>query len=107
VDAAQVFNCKLSHIHFLYLDFPIGGDARHFAFWTVLVEKISCKLSLWKSRHLSMGGRLVLIKYALSSISVYFLSFFKAPAGIVYLIESIFKAIFCGARVRNLGKLIR
>jgi hypothetical protein len=92
VDAAQVFNCKLSHIHFLYLDFLIGGDARHIAFWTALVET----LFLWKSRHLSMGGRLVLIKFVLSSISVYFLSFFKAPTCIIYLIEYIFKVFFVG-----------
>jgi hypothetical protein len=64
--------------------------------WTALVEKICCKLSLWKSRHLSMSGRLVLIKFVLSSISVNFLSLFKAPTGIIYLIEYIFKAFFVG-----------
>ncbi|GAU48120.1 hypothetical protein TSUD_141420 [Trifolium subterraneum] len=43
-----------------------------------------------------MGGRLVLIKFVLSSIPVYFLSFFKAPTGIISLIESIFKAFLWG-----------
>ncbi|KAK2414519.1 hypothetical protein QL285_037103 [Trifolium repens] len=43
-----------------------------------------------------MGGRLVLLKSVLSSILVYFLSFFKAPTGIISLIESIFKAFLWG-----------
>jgi hypothetical protein len=96
-DAAQVLNCKLSHIPF---------HNRHLSFWTTLIEKIHCKLSLWKSRHLSMGDRLILIKSVLSSIPVYFISFFKAPTCIISLIEYIFKSFFCEAGVRNLEKLI-
>jgi hypothetical protein len=43
-----------------------------------------------------MGGRLVLLKSVLSSIPSYFLCFFKAPTGIISLIESIFKAFLWG-----------
>ncbi|PNY08829.1 cysteine-rich receptor-like protein kinase [Trifolium pratense] len=57
-DAASVLNCKLGHIPFLYLGLPIGGNANRNSFWSSLVDKIRCKLSLWKSRYLSMGGRL-------------------------------------------------
>jgi hypothetical protein len=96
VNAARVLNCKLGRIPFLYSGLSIGGDARHLSFWTALVEKIRCKLSSWKSRHLSMGGRLVLIKSVLSSIPVYFLSFFKAPTCIISLIEYTFKAFLWG-----------
>ena len=45
-------------------------------------------LSGWKLKHLSFGGRLVLLKSVLSSLAVYALSFFKAPSGIVSSIES-------------------
>jgi hypothetical protein len=95
-DAASMLNCKLSSIPFIYLGLPIGGNAKRNSFWSALVDKIRCKLSLWKSRHLSMGGRLVLLKSVLSSIPVYFLSFFKAPTGTISLIESIFKAFLWG-----------
>ncbi|PNX77892.1 ribonuclease H, partial [Trifolium pratense] len=61
-DATSVLNCKLGHIPFLYLGIPIGGNAKRNLFWSALVDKIRCKLSLWKSRHLSLGGRLVLLK---------------------------------------------
>ena len=37
-----------------------------------------------------MGGRLVLLKFVLSSLPVYFLSFFKAPAGIISSINCFF-----------------
>jgi len=39
---------------------------------------------------MSLGGRLILLKYVLSSLPVYALSFFKALSGIVSFIESIF-----------------
>jgi hypothetical protein len=42
------------------------------------------------------GGRLVLIKFVLSSIPVYSISFFKAPTCIIFLSESIFKAFLWG-----------
>ncbi|GAU41975.1 hypothetical protein TSUD_306810 [Trifolium subterraneum] len=92
----SVLHCKLGHIPFMYLGLPIGGNAKRQSFWSSLVDKIRCKLSLWKSRHLSMGGRLVLLKSVLSSIPVYFLSFFKAPTGTISLLESIFKAFLWG-----------
>ena len=54
------------------------------------------RLSSWSNKLLSFGGRLVLLKSVLSSLPVYFLSFFKAPAGIISSIESLFKKKFWG-----------
>jgi len=51
---------------------------------------------MWKSRFLSFGGRLILIKFVLSSLPVYALSFFKAPSGIISSIESMFNKNFWG-----------
>jgi hypothetical protein len=59
------------------------------------MDKIQKWLSGWKSRHLLMGGRLVLLKFVLS-LPVYFLSFFKMPAGIILSIESLFKSFLLG-----------
>ena len=58
------------------------------------VDQIVARLSLWNNKFLSFGGRLILLKFVMSSLSVYFLSFFKAPSCIISSIESIFKSFF-------------
>ena len=95
-EAALVMNCRRGTIPFVYLGLPIGGDSRKFAFWKPIVDRIVSRLSSWNHRFLSFGGRLVLLKAVMSSLPVYFLSFFKAPAGIISSIESIFKKFFWG-----------
>ena len=49
--------------------------------WKVLEERFEKKLSCWKDKHLSYGGRLVLINSALSSLAMFMLSFFDIPKG--------------------------
>ncbi|RHN60029.1 putative RNA-directed DNA polymerase [Medicago truncatula] len=80
-ETATVLNCKVGSIPFLYLGLPIGGNASRLVFWKPLINRINSRLSSWKSKHLSLGGRLVLLKSVLSSMPVYALSFFKAPSG--------------------------
>ena len=40
-------------------------------------------MSSWKGKHLSVGGRLVLINLVLSSLAMFMLSFFEVPKGIL------------------------
>jgi len=91
---ARVLNCKVGTIPFVYLGLPIGGNAQRLSFWDPLITRIKTRLSGWKSKHLSLGGRLVLLKYVMSSLSVYALPFFKAPSGTVSSIESILNCFF-------------
>ncbi|GAU29337.1 hypothetical protein TSUD_227080 [Trifolium subterraneum] len=100
-EAASVLRCKHGRLPFLYLGLPIGGDARKLQFWYPLVDKIRNRLSGWKCKHLSMGGRLILLKSVLSSMPVYFLSFFKAPAGIISSLNSIFCQFLWGGSEEN------
>jgi len=80
----------------VYLGIPIGGDSKKLSFWKPVIDRIVARLSMWNNKFLSFGGRLILLKFVLSSLPVYFLSFFKAPAGIISSIESIFKRFFWG-----------
>ena len=89
-EASTVMNCRKGNIPFIYLGLPIGGDSRKLSFWKPVVDRIVARLSAWNNKFLSFGGRLILLKSVLSSLPVYFLSFFKAPAGIMSSIESIF-----------------
>jgi hypothetical protein len=49
------------------------------ATWEPLVEKISRKLNSWGNKHISFGGRLVLINSVLNSIPIFYLSIMKLP----------------------------
>ena len=89
-EAALVLNCRVGSIPFVYLGLPIGGNARRLSFWEPIINQKKYRLTGWNSKHLSMGGRLVLLKSVMSSLPVYALSFFKAPSGIVSFIESLF-----------------
>jgi hypothetical protein len=95
-EAASVFNCRRGNIPFVYFGLPIGGDSTKLSFWKPVVDRIVTRLSSWNNKFLSFGGRLILLKVVLSSLPVYFLSFFKAPTGIISSIESIFKNFFWG-----------
>lgn len=97
-EASLVLNCKVGTIPFLYLELPIGGNASQLVFWKPLLNRINTRLLGWKSKHLSLVGRLVLLKSVLSYLPVYALSFFKDPSGIVSSIESIFNNKFLGGR---------
>jgi len=81
------------------------NEIRRLAFWDPVLNTIKLKLSAWKSRFLSFGGRLTLLKSVLTSLPVYALSFFKALSGIISFIESLFR-IFFAVGVRFSVKLI-
>ncbi|CAJ2637778.1 unnamed protein product [Trifolium pratense] len=49
----------------------IGGDPRRLVFWEPVLTRIKNRLSGWKSRFLSLGGRLVLLKSVLTSLPEY------------------------------------
>ena len=89
-EASTVLNCKTSCVPFFYLGLPIGGESRKLTFWSPLFEWVNSRLSGWKSRNLFFGGYLILLKYVMSSLLVYFIFFFKAPTNIIYSLEYIF-----------------
>ena len=105
-EAASVLNCRTGTIPFVYLRLLIGGDSRRLNFWKPVVDRIVARLSSWNHKFLSFGGRLTLLKSVLSSLPVYFLSFFKAPTGIISPLESIFNFFF-GVGVRFQKKKLR
>jgi len=105
MEAALVLNCRRGAVPFVYLGLPIGGDSTKLSFWKPVIDRVVARLSSWNNKFLSFGGRLILLKSVMSSLPVYFLSFFKASAGIISLIKSIFKTFF-GVGVRIIKKLL-
>jgi hypothetical protein len=82
--AGSVFlSCRSDSLPFKFLGVPVGANPRRRETWKPIVEKMEKRLSMWSSRHLSYGGRITLINSVLSSLPLYFFSFFKAPKCII------------------------
>ncbi|XP_024986561.1 uncharacterized protein LOC112521803 [Cynara cardunculus var. scolymus] len=57
--------------------------------WNKLVDKFQEKLSAWKAKSLSFGGRKILCKPVLGSLGVYLFSLFKVPENVLNTLESL------------------
>jgi hypothetical protein len=50
--------------------------------WHKVEERFEKKLSCWKAKYLSYGGRLVHLNSVLSSLLMFMMSFFELPKGV-------------------------
>jgi hypothetical protein len=55
--------------------------------WKMIEERIEKRLSNWKGKYLSVGGRLVLVNLTLSSLSMFMLSFYEILKGVLEKID--------------------
>ena len=76
-------NCNLLSIPFVYLGIPIRANPRRCHMWNPILEKCEKALNKWTQRHLSFGGRVTIIQSVLTSLPIYFLSFFRIPKKVV------------------------
>ncbi|GJV62365.1 hypothetical protein Tco_1468465 [Tanacetum coccineum] len=80
-----------------YLGVMVGaGMTRHKA-WDDVILKLQSRLSKWKAKTLSIGGRLTLLKSVLGASPLYNMSIFKVPKGVLKVMESIRSNFFKGA----------
>ncbi|MCH85285.1 LINE-1 reverse transcriptase like, partial [Trifolium medium] len=81
--AATFFSCSFDSFPFKFLGIPVGANPRRQETWQPIVESMTKRLSSWNGRNLSIGGRVTLINSVLSSLPLYFFSFYKAPRCII------------------------
>ncbi|KAJ9542073.1 hypothetical protein OSB04_028579, partial [Centaurea solstitialis] len=62
---AAKLGCKVAATPFKYLGLPIGCNMARISNWSLVIEKFKSRLSGWKAKNLSSGGRLVLVKSVL------------------------------------------
>ncbi|CAN1805032.1 Putative ribonuclease H protein At1g65750 [Linum perenne] len=86
---AERFGCEMGSFPSLYLGLPLGVRAVSKALWDPVVSCVTKRLSVWKSRLLSFGGRLTLINSVLSNLPIYYMSLFRAPVSVIKRIEAI------------------
>nr|GEV72324.1 RNA-directed DNA polymerase, eukaryota, reverse transcriptase zinc-binding domain protein [Tanacetum cinerariifolium] len=61
-----------------------------------VINKVLCRLSKWKMKILSIGGRFSLLKSVLGASPIYFMSMFNAPIQVLKKLESIRNHFFNG-----------
>ena len=72
--------------------------------WRKIEESFQKKLSCWKAKYLSYGGRLVLLNSVLNSLPMFTMSFFEIPKGVLKNLDH-FKSrfFFCKDLLRNIS----
>ncbi|GJR99663.1 hypothetical protein Tco_0316172 [Tanacetum coccineum] len=96
IQAAAKLGCLILKCPFYYLGTKVGGSMTRVQAWQEIVEKVKSWLSKWKSKTLSIGGRLTLLKSVLGSIPVFHMSIFKVPSKVLHILESIKSHFFNG-----------
>ncbi|GJW03090.1 RNA-directed DNA polymerase, eukaryota [Tanacetum coccineum] len=89
--AASKLGCLTFKPPFTYLGSTVGGSMSRIQAWDDVVDRVSSRLSKWKMKMLSIGGRLTL-----GSTPIFHMSIYKAPLGVLQKLESIRSHFFNG-----------
>ncbi|GJT12599.1 RNA-directed DNA polymerase, eukaryota [Tanacetum coccineum] len=99
--AANIIGCSTFSTPFSYLGVKVGMSPSRRKAWDEIIGKVSNRLSKWKIKTLSIGGRLTLIKSVLTSLPLYHMSLYKAPLGVLRDLESLRRKFFNGADINE------
>ncbi|GJV92918.1 RNA-directed DNA polymerase, eukaryota [Tanacetum coccineum] len=99
VDMANSIGCSVMQNKFRYLGVMVGECMSRSKPWDDVVAKLKARLSKWKAKTLSIGGRLTLLKSVLGASPLYNMSLFKVPKGVLKEMESIRNNFFKGANL--------
>jgi len=78
----ELFGCVEGSFPFKYLGIPLLYRKLSNKHWCAIEERFQKKLSSWKGKLLSSGGRLVLINSVLTSLPMFMMSIFAIPKGV-------------------------
>ncbi|GJV98598.1 hypothetical protein Tco_1553850 [Tanacetum coccineum] len=95
-NTASKLGCLVLKTPFTYLGTKVGGNMSRKQAWKEVVDKVLSRLSRWKMKLLSIGGRLTLLKSVLGSMPIFHMSIFKVPSSILKSLESIRSRFFNG-----------
>lgn len=88
-EPAHILGGRIGELPIVYLGMPLGAKSKSKDIWNGVVEKCEKKLSKWKSRYLSLGGRVVLNNAVLDAIPTYMMSLFPILVNVVDRIDSL------------------
>ena len=78
-ELASELGCKVGSFPMSYLGLPIGDKHKALGVWDSIEERFRNRLTSWEIQYISKGGRATLIRSALSSLPIYYLSLFRMP----------------------------
>ena len=87
-----------------YLGLPMMGGKSNVSTFKELQEMVTKRVMGWKKKHISKGGREVLIKTVAQAIPIYSMSLFRIPKTICDGINSVFSKYWWG-KTRNEKKI--
>ncbi|GKE37605.1 RNA-directed DNA polymerase, eukaryota, reverse transcriptase zinc-binding domain protein, partial [Tanacetum coccineum] len=87
--AAEKIGCSILKTQFMYLGARVGVQMSRINAWKEITDGMVSRLSKWKVKTLSIGGRLTLLKSVLGAIPIYHMSIFKAPMKVLQNMEAI------------------
>ncbi|GJW56219.1 RNA-directed DNA polymerase, eukaryota [Tanacetum coccineum] len=96
--AASTLGCSVMKTPFKYLGVMVGGNMSNIKVWDDIIRKLNSRLSKWKVKSLSIGGRLMLLKSVLGSTPIYWMSLYKVPKSVLASMEAIRRKFFNGAQ---------
>ncbi|XP_058756083.1 uncharacterized protein LOC131629310 [Vicia villosa] len=100
---SSFLSCKVGSFPFKFLAVRVGDNPRKLSMWKELIMMLRKRWCVWRASHLSMAGRVVLINSILNAISIYSLSFYKAPKKVLNEVRSIqSKFIWTGGDLKKL-----
>ncbi|GJY58836.1 RNA-directed DNA polymerase, eukaryota [Tanacetum coccineum] len=110
--ADSIIGCSTFSNPFTYLGVKVGMSSSRRKSWDEVIGKISARLSKWKIKTLSIGGRLTLIKSVLTSLPLYHMPIYKAPMGVLRDMESFRRRFFNGIdknerKISMIGSVLR
>nr|GFB60700.1 RNA-directed DNA polymerase, eukaryota [Tanacetum cinerariifolium] len=94
--AASLIGCSILTTPFNYLGVNVGSNMSRITSWNDVISNVSSRLSKWKLKLFSIGGRLFLLKSVLTSNPLYDMSIFKVLIGVLNHLESICRNFFYG-----------
>ncbi|GKA85423.1 RNA-directed DNA polymerase, eukaryota [Tanacetum coccineum] len=97
-EAASSIGCSVMKAPFKYLGVMVGGNASLVKAWDDTINKLKMRLSKWKLKTLSIGGRLTLLKSVLGSTPIYNMSLYKVPKTVLNSMEAIRRNFFNGTQ---------
>ncbi|KAL9671136.1 hypothetical protein QQ045_008702 [Rhodiola kirilowii] len=94
---ADVLGCPMGRLPMNYLGMQVGANRGRLNTWSPILQKFKLKLASWRSANLSMAGRVVLIKSALSNLPLYYTSMYKMPVAVAQEMDKIQRRFMWGS----------